>query len=188
MIDEPKTENFVAEDNDDILNFGEEFDKKEFELIDEGKYEVVLEKLERKTSSKGSKYLNLTFQIRRDVEQNFKGRKLFYTIFAQDGDRAYNFNVINKIILTQKNRSDYKTHFKDIDEVLQYLIGLRLIVEVEISFDEYSGTEKNKIVDWSFEPSIWDTQDHSQPAAEPEIIKQNTEALDEAVPDDDLPF
>lgn len=189
MIDENNQPVFANEDNDDILNFGEEFDKKDFDLIDEDKYEVVLEKLEKKTSSKGTKYLNLTFQIRKDVEQKFKGRKLFYSIFAQEGDKAYNFNVVNKIILTQKDRKTYKTHFKDIDEVLQYLVGLRLVLEVEIAFDEFSGKEKNRVVDWSFEPSVWDTQDHSSNEPEPEIIKENTEKLDTAVPsDDDLPW
>ena len=188
MSEEKKQENFVDdEDNEDILNFGEEFEKG-FGLIDEGDYEVVLEKLEKKTSAKGGKYLNVTFGIRRDVDQKFKGRKLFYSIFAQEGDKAYNFDVINKIIVTQKGRPTYKTHFKDIDEVLQYLVGLRLVISVEITFDDFSGKDRNKVVDWSFAPSVWDTQDHKPEAAPQEIITKNTEELDEVLPEGDLPF
>ena len=60
------------------LNFGEEFDTNgEFELIDEGKYEVVIEKVEPKLSKNQKKYLNITFKIRDDVDQDFKKRKLF---------------------------------------------------------------------------------------------------------------
>lgn len=185
-----KKENTVT--NNETLDFGEDFEKS-FGLIDEGDYEVTLEKLEKKTSAKGGKYLNITFGIRKDVEQKFKGRKLFYSIFAQEGDKAYNFDVINKIIITQKNRPDYKTHFEDIDEVFQYLVGLHLIISVEITFDDYSGSDRNRVADWSFKPSIWDEGDH--PAAEENLQPvgndgakgANTEELED-FGESDLPF
>ena len=95
----------------------------EFELIDEGTYEVVLEKLEPKTSTKNgktTKYMNVTFTIRDDVDQPYKKRKIWYTIFARDNDVAFNFNAINAIIITQEGRKDYKRHFKNVDEIFQY--------------------------------------------------------------------
>ncbi len=164
------------------INFGEEFDTNgEFSLIDDGDYEVVIEKVEPKQSQKGNKYLNITFKIRNDVEQNFKNRKLFYRINEKEGDNCYDFNRVNKIIITQKNTANYKKYFIDIDEVLQYLVGLHLILTVETSFDEYSQKERNNVKDWSFSPSIWDMQEH--PA---KIEKTNTEQLE--LPDDELPF
>lgn len=165
------------------LNFGEEFDKNEFDLIDDGKYEVVIDKVETKESAKGNKYLNVVFKIRGDVDQNFKNRKVFYRITAKEGDVCYDFNRINKIIITQKNRADYKKYFVDIDEVLQYLVGLHLIITIETAFDDYSNKDRNNVKDWAFEPSIWDTVEHEKP-----IEKTNTEALDTVLETTDLPF
>ena len=158
------------------LNFGEEFDTNgEFALIDDGKYEVVIEKVEPKISQKGTKYLNVTFKIRNDVEQEFKNRKLFYRINEKEGDVCYDFNRVNKIIITQKNTPTYKKFFADVDEVLQYLVGLHLVLTVETVFDDYSNKDRNQVKDWSFEPSVWDTQTH-----EPKIVKENTDKLEAA--------
>lgn len=168
------------------LNFGEEFDTNgEFALIDDGKYEVVIDKVEPRESKEGRKYLNVTFKIRNDVNQEFKNRKLFYRINAKEGDpTGYDFPRLNKLIVTQKNTNNYKKYFTDIDEVLQYLIGLHLVLTVETAFDDYSQKDRNNVKDWSFEPSVWDTQEH--PA---EIEKGNTEKLDLELPEDgSLPF
>lgn len=176
------------------LNFGEEFDTNgDFALIDDGKYEVVIDKIEQKESQKGNKYLNVVFKIRNDVDQGFKNRKLFYRINAKEGDICYDFNRVNKIIITQKNTPTYKKFFTDVDEVLQYLVGLHLIITVETAFDDYSQKDRNNVKDWAFEPSVWDTQDHT-----PKIEKAHTEKLEEAAKeaekvldlpmDDPLPF
>ena len=173
----------MSEENKSLINFGVEFDTNgEFTLIDDGKYEVLLEKVEPKVSTNGNKYLNLTFKIRADVEQNFKNRKLFYRINAKEGDpTGYDFNRLNKLIITQKNTANYKKYFNDIDEVLQYLVGLHLVLYVETSFDDYMGKDRNSVKDWSFEPSVWDTQEHPV-----EIQKANTEQLE--LEDQELPF
>ena len=169
------------------LNFGEEFDNNgEFALIDDGKYEVIIDKVEPKESQKGNKYLNVVFKIRSDVEQEFKNRKLFYRINAKEGDpTGYDFNRLNKLIITQKNTANYKKYFTDVDEVLQYLIGLHLVITVETSFDDYSQKDRNNVKDWAFEPSVWDLQEH------PVKIEGNTDKLEaaakEAEPILDLP-
>lgn len=175
----------MSEENKEVvsagaLSFGEEFDTGgEFTLIDDGKYEVAIEKIERKESQKGNKYLNVTFKIRNDVEQEFKNRKLFYRINSKEGDpTGYDFNRLNKLIITQRN---YKKYFTDVDEVLQYLVGAHLIVTVETVFDDYSSKDRNQVKDWAFEPSIWDTQEHPAP-----VVKEHTEQLD--LPDSELPF
>lgn len=137
------------------INFGEEFDKQEFGLIDDGKYEVTIDKIEQKVSAKtGNKYLNFTFSIRDDVDQKFKRRKLFYTIAKKEGDPCYDFTRVNKIILTQKGKPTYKSRFLDFDEVLLYLHGLNLVLTVETNFDDYRGEDRNEVKDWSFEPSM----------------------------------
>lgn len=167
------------------LNFGEEFDTNgEFPLVDDGKYEVAIEKIEPKESKKGNKYLNVTFIIRKDVDQEFKNSRLFYRINSKEGDpTGYDFNRLNKIIITQKNTANYKKYFTDIDEVLQYLVGLHLVLTVETTFDDYSQKDRNVVKDWSFEPSVWDTQDHT---ATTEVSTEETPELD--LDDGPLPF
>ena len=166
----------------------------EFELIDEGTYEVVLEKLEQKTSTKNgktTKYMNVTFTIRDDVDQDFKKRKIWYTIFARDNDVAFNFNAINAIIITQEGRKDYKRHFKNVDEIFQYLIGLHLRLDIGIEFNQFKGKDDNIIVDGSFQFSQWDidhpeTGDNLKSVGTDGAKGANLEAVD--LPDDDLPF
>lgn len=168
----------------------------EFELIDEGTYEVVLEQLQPKTSTKNgktTKYMNVTFKIRDDVDQKFKKRKIWYTIFAREGDVAFNFNAINAIIITQEGRSDYKRHFKNVDEIFQYLIGLHLRLDIGIEFNQFKGKDDNIIVDGSFQFSQWDI-DHPSTGANGNLKPvgtdgakgANLESIDAI--DDDFPF
>lgn len=163
---------------EETIRFGEEYDVQDYGLIDDGKYEVKIEKIDKKTSSKtGNKYLNIRFSIRDDVDQKFKNRKLFYCITQTDpNDICYNFKKINKIIMTQKGLPTFKDHFSgDFDEVIQYLCGLHLVLTVETTFDDYKSEDINVIKDWSFEPSVWDRTSHQ--------AKTNVE-----ISDDDLPF
>ena len=156
MADE---KDFLEEEGIDFGSDKKTTQSSEYELIDEGTYEVKLEKLEPKTSNKNgkvTKFMVVTFSIRDDVEQKFKKRKIWYTIFAQDGDIAFNFNEINSIIITQEGRDDYKTHFKSADEVFQYLIGLHLKLDIGVEFNQFKGKDDNIIVKGSFAPSDWD--------------------------------
>ena len=111
---------------------------------------------------------------------------MFYTITKKDGDSCYDYSRIRKIILTQKNRPDYKSRFLDFDEVLQYLYGLHLVLTVETNFDNYKGEDRNEVKDWSFEPSVWDTEEHS--ASSNSTVVANQAALDIQPDDNDLPF
>lgn len=145
----------------------------EYELIPEGDYEVVISKLEKKVSSKGNDYLNITFSIREDVKQNYGNRKLWYTIFKRPNDRAYNFNKINEIIVTQEGRKDYKRHFRETDEILQYLIGLHLRLTVGVEFNQFKGKDDNVIVDGSFSPSIADQELEGTSTPVPDLITES---------------
>lgn len=177
----------MAEEKEVLQEEGIEFgsDKKvadaEFGLIDEGVYEVTLEKLEPRKSTKNGKnteYMNVTFTIRDDVEQNFKKRKIWYTIFKRDGDKAYNFKDINSIIITQEGRDDYKRHFSNVDEIFQYLIGLHMRIKICVEFNDFKGQDGNIVDKDSFQPSEWDANHKDAPK----------EVAIEDIKDEDLPF
>lgn len=179
MVD--TNENLFAEGGIEFGSDKKVEEKSEYELIEEGTYEVTLEQLQPKTSTKNGKnikYINITFVIRDDVEQKFKKRRIWYTIFAREGDVAYNFNEINSLIITQEKRKDYKRHFRNIDEIFQYLIGLHLRLDIGIEFNQFKGKDDNIIVENSFKYSQWDI-DHSN---EEKIIEKVV------VSEEDLPF
>ena len=163
--------------------FGEEFDtEQKYELIDDGEYEFEITKVEPKETIKNgktTKRLSLTFRVRSDVDQNFKSRCVFYTIFGQEGDEYYNYRIINKIIMTQLKKGE-KVYFDSVDEVLQYLNKIHLIAKVSSEYDDFRDEDKNVIVEDSFRASEWDKQDHT--------VTNNTEALDNIAGSDDLPF
>lgn len=176
MADE--RENLPAEEG---IEFGSDKKISDFELIDKNTYEFVLERLEPKTSIKNGKttnYISLTLKIREDVDQDFKGRRMWFTVFERENDPAFNFNVINSIIITQEGRPDYKRHFKNKDEIFQYLIGLHFRADIDVEFNNFKGKDDNIIVKDSFAPSIWDTE--HQPGS------KNLEAVE--VEEDELPF
>lgn len=145
-------------DNVTKVGFGEEFDKEpEYGLIDDGSYEVVISKVEPKeivSKKNGQKYkmLNLTFKIRSDVEQEFKGRCVFYTIFGREGDEYYDYRVVNKIIMTQLAKGE-KLFLNDVDEVLQYLQNLKLVINITSEFNTSTGEDRNVVVEDSFKAS-----------------------------------
>lgn len=174
--------------NNNGISFGEEYDSKgEFELIDDGVYEVTIAKIEPRISKKGNKCLNFTFEIIEDENGNrkFQRRKLFYNVTQKEGDKCYDFPRINKLILTQKGTDNYRTHFAEFDEVIQYLVGINLRLTVETNYDEYSAKDRNEVKDWSFEPSQLHVSASSD-GVQFENGKNGNEISD--IQDEDLPF
>ena len=163
----------MAEFNNQGISFGEEYDVKP--LIDDGEYEITL-KAEIRQSRKGdSEYLNLTYTIREDVDQKFKGERVYDRLFK---DRIYtdffDFRRTNEIIITQPNG---KRHFETVDEVVQYLNGLKFIIKIETVYNEDLGRDVNRIVRRSCKPTK-----HPDTG----VIEHNTTTLE--IKDDELPF
>ena len=172
----------MAEENVTKVAFGEEFDsERKYELIDDGDYEFVISKVEPRESNKNGKVtkrLSLTFKIRDDIEQKFKGRCVFFTIFGREGDPYYDFHVVNKIIITQLKDKE-KKYFDSVDEVLQYLQGLKLVATVSSEYDDFRDEDRNVIVEDSFKRS--NVGDGEGP-----VHAKNVESI--AVDDSDIPF
>lgn len=175
-------------DNVTKVGFGEEFDTEpKYELIDDGEYEVVISKVEPRESTsaktgKTVKRLALTFKIRDDVEQKFKGRCVFYTIFGREGDEYYDYRIVNKIIMTQLKKGE-KLFLEGVDEVLQYLQNLKLVISISSEYDDYRDEDRNVVVEDSFKPS-----EHKETVAKTEAPVSNNTAPVDPVPTDDLPW
>ena len=165
------------------LLFGDSAPKKEFEPVEEGEYEVEIVSFEYRTTSTGKRQLNFKLRIRDDVEQKNAGRILFYSITEKEGDRAFNYYRINKLLMSTKNCPGYREAFgKEFDEVLQYLIGRQFLLYTSV-VDGNNGKPFNQIDDDTFEASRWNV---SHPVKTGEVVKENTAQLE--LPDSELPF
>lgn len=175
----------IKEEEEELL-FGDSAPKKEFEPVEEGEYEVEIVSFEYRDTSTGKKQLNFKLRIREDVEQKCKGRILFYSITKKEGDRAFNYFRINKLLMATKNCPDYREKFgKEFDEVLQYLIGRQFKLETTI-IEGTNGKPFNQIDDDSFEPSVWNS---THPATAKEDIRKDQNLDKIEIPEDDqLPF
>lgn len=121
------------------------YDKKEeFELIDEGNYEVIIQKVAEKQLPSGARKISFQFKIRDDVEQNFKNRVLFDDVWKNKETGVYNMARINKILRTQEDLEDGHI-FTSVDELSSYLTDKRCIVHVIKEFSDYSQKDENKI-------------------------------------------
>ena len=80
-------------------------EKINFEPVDTGDYEVVIETAEYKQSTTGKNYISLKFLIRKDVNQNFQGRYIF--------DRIWENNVYKRNDGKRISKDDYEKMSSD---------------------------------------------------------------------------
>lgn len=81
----------------------------DFGVLPEGEYEVIIRNIEERTTQRGATGLNLSLVIRNDIEQKFKDRYIFYTIWKRkeptDADKqvqGYGFNQIMRLAKSAK--------------------------------------------------------------------------------------
>ncbi|MCM1357046.1 MAG: DUF669 domain-containing protein, partial [Prevotella sp.] len=58
-------------------------DVQDFDLIPKGEYEVIITKIEERTTQNGATGLNFALTIRNDVEQKCKNRCIFHTLWKR---------------------------------------------------------------------------------------------------------
>lgn len=119
--------------------------KSEYGLIDEGAYECVLETATIGQTPNGTDKIDLKFRIRADIEQKFKGRYIFDTIWKdKTNPNLFDTKKINKLLGTQRDIKEGET-FNTIEDVIKVLNGALMIVNVKTGFNEYYGEDRNYI-------------------------------------------
>ena len=117
-----------------------------FGLIEEGDYEVMVSKAEYRPVSKKNKTanFNLTLTIRNDVEQAFKGRKLFHTFWLSEKTEEAAEACMNMIqaFLNKLGATD-GMEFDTPQEVAAFMEGN--VVQAHVIVDEYEGKERNEV-------------------------------------------
>ena len=117
-------------------------------LIEEGDYEVVVERAEERTAvSTGKDYITLMLKIRDDVEQKFQNRTIFYSIFKdKDNPNQYNEKKINRLLdcLPEDEIQDGQA-FEEVQDFLNLVKGMYLIAHIKVGFSEYKNADENYI-------------------------------------------
>lgn len=160
------------------------YEKTDTGLIKEGDYEVEIERIERRTLPSGKEKIMLQYRIRTDVEQDSKNRVLFEDIWAEREHPDYfNRKRINQLLGTQKIEDGHV--FEDINSVMKFLEGQRLIVHVVVQMDDYKGEDVNSIAYYKTSKSLPSSLPKADPPKPAESVPGPTPKTDD---DDDLPF
>lgn len=147
-------------------------EKKSYSAIEAGEYEAYIDNAEIKTSKTGKHYIALTFIIRDDVEQLFKGRRIWENIWENDvyvlnGKRIKkddyqnlrpkekeqvnitteysDFKIRSLIQAQDADEENWHTKFENMDEVVLFLNQMNLKIKINKVTDNTTGEEKNEI-------------------------------------------
>lgn len=113
------------------------------QLIEEGEYEFIFEKYEKKISkSSGNKYISIQLRMNKLAD---KGEKCLFPIISWDTENNYyKTATLFKLLATQKDLPEGK-EFENIEEALDYMKGKWLIAYVKKQKDKETGEESNYI-------------------------------------------
>ena len=131
------------------FNPNEALESKEFELIEPGRYNCTLE-TEWSETRGGDQYISCAFKINRD--QKFGGRIVFDGIYKSKQTGDFQASKINALLATIPNA---KTDFEDYDELLLYLTGIQVNVEIDIEPadpERPMSKDKNIVTYLSYQP------------------------------------
>ena len=122
--------------------------KDNYGLIPEGQYEVIIKKIEERTTQNGATGLNLTFVIRNDVEQKHQNRCIFHTLWKRkdptDADKqvqGYSFKQI--MILAKSAALPSGKVYENVHALCADLVNR--VIRVTIAHDEYNGNKREVV-------------------------------------------
>ena len=120
------------------------YNEEESELKPEGDYEVFVEKMEVRVLSTGTEKLYIQYRVRSDVEQAYKNCCLFEDIWKEkENPNKFNGKRINRLLGTQKLQKG--TTFNGINDIINFMLGKRLVVHLVQQYDNYRQATINSI-------------------------------------------
>ena len=130
------------------MAFSTNYEDLNSDLIPEGKYEVIITRIEERTTPNGATGLNFTFVIRNDVEQKCRNRCIFYTMWkrkeptqADMSVQGYSFKQVMQLAKAVRLPSgkNYETVYKLCDE-----LGGKIMC-VTVGHREYNGKKYEEV-------------------------------------------
>lgn len=120
----------------------------DYGTLPEGDYEVVIQNIEERTTKNGATGLNLSLVVRNDVDQQYKNRYIFYTLWKRkeptDADKqvqGYSYKQIMRLAKSAKlpNGKAYES----IKEMCHDLMHRTLRVTLELR--EWGGKQQENV-------------------------------------------
>lgn len=105
--------------------------------VENGTYEVVVDKVMVKTTTGGTEYVNFDLIIRNDFDQKFKNAHIFHSVWKSKETGKYNmksFNTLGKACKLQNGKT-----YKSFDELLQDFEKKVCRVTVKNETSQYDG-------------------------------------------------
>lgn len=120
---------FLIQDNTQAQEFG---------LVRDGNYEVVATDKRIFTSNSGTQGVEFVFEIRHDVPQEFKGRKIYHTFWCTPKTMPM-IHGFNKLLGVPHGHK-----FETIEDWADYVIGEPIIAKIKTTSYTYNGETKEK--------------------------------------------
>lgn len=116
------------------------------DLIPEGEYEVIVKKAEEKEVKDGSKkYISIQLSVRNDIDQRYKNKIIFESLWKAKATGKYNmrqFNTISKALKIQNGKK-----YESLDELLSDWDNKTVMVKIK--HEEYNGYTNARVAFWS---------------------------------------
>ena len=131
------------------MAFGVSYDKTESNnILPIGEYEVFIKSAEEKITQTGKSYINISFIIRNDVEQRYKNKYIWYSIWKKkepnQADIAcggYNNQQIQ--FLSRAVQFSNGKEFANIQDWMKQLKGR--VLRIKIGHEEFNGKMREKV-------------------------------------------
>lgn len=138
------------------FNFGVNYDEA-FEgsgLMAEGTYEVLVVKAAEDVTKNGTEHINMHLVVRNDIDQKYKNKYVFHSMFKGKQTGQYHSGILNTIAKALQIQNGKK--FDSLDALLKDFVGKT--AKITIKHEEYNGNTNERVKAW--EPSKFTTCNH----------------------------
>lgn len=160
------------------------FHKQEKKLIEDGDYEVEIEKITPDQTKGGAKKLRFQYRIRSDVEQANKNACVFEDLWESKKNPGqytpFKIYAIMEAIGGVKEGQE----FNDTNDVIAFILGKNIVIRVRTEVSDYNGEKENvvkKYLPSSHKPQTLGAGQERKPEA-------SSPASADVIDTDDLPF
>lgn len=181
------------------------------ELLPEGEYECVIKSADLNTTKNGTPYFDVRFVVRNDVEQKYKNKYIFHSMWKKKEPtpadaQVDNFSFKQIMSLAKAVKLPQGKTYETLDQMGADMVGKPVLVTIEHNTYKDSTTERVKYTNESkypdcrhvFKEAAQTTQaGYAQPQAQsfanssPAVPTPNipvTDDFEEIISDSDVPF
>ena len=114
-------------------------------LMKEGDYEIIVKQAFENATKGGTVYISIPLIVRNDVDQQYKNKHIFHSVWKSKDTGEYNTGMLNTICKALKIPNG--TKFKDLEELLAALVGKTAMVTIK--HKEYNGEKQENVAYWN---------------------------------------